>query len=97
MHESNNKTAFTVRLHEPIFATRIFYLDPINRRVCIMEARLLDNSQGNLCVQILLSMGSLHIQILPNLNMHYKKIGLCEWINDSKGNKVMRIHGVIIL
>jgi hypothetical protein len=25
------------------------------------------------------------------------KIGLCEWINDSKGNKVMRIHGVIFL
>jgi hypothetical protein len=25
------------------------------------------------------------------------KIGLCEWINDSKGNKVMRIHAVTFL
>ena len=29
--------------------------------------------------------------------VYISKIGLCEWINHSKGNKVMRIHGVIFL
>jgi hypothetical protein len=43
--ESNNKkTAFAVRLQQPIFASQIFYLDPINRGVCIIEAGLLADS-----------------------------------------------------
>jgi hypothetical protein len=58
-----------------------------------MEAQFLVDSLGSLYMQILLSTGSLHIQILPKLKYGFqRKIGLCEWINNSKGTKVMRIH-----
>lgn len=94
------KTAFAVRLQQqPISASQIFYLRSYQSKSMhngsAAFSRLLRHLRQLVCANPI-EYGIAAYSNSSKTEICISKIGPCEWINDSKGNKVMRIHGVII-